>query len=133
MRKMKLLWVLLLAFALMGANAQVVTDFDVTYAAGMLEPGTPAPDFQLQDQNGKTLKFSEFAKGKYVVIDHGNGLQTLYGHCSELVVGVGEQVIQGQLIAKEGSTGIVTGPHLHFEVRSGSAKLNPINYLEHTY
>ena len=74
-----------------------------------------------------------YGYGNCIIIDHGNGLQTLYGHCSELLVSVGEQVIQGQVIAKEGSTGQVTGPHLHFEVRSGNVKYNPINYLEHVY
>ncbi len=74
-----------------------------------------------------------YGYGNCVIIDHGNGLQTLYGHCSELLVTVGEQVIQGQNIAKEGSTGQVTGPHMHFEVRSGNQKYNPINFLEHVY
>ena len=74
-----------------------------------------------------------YGYGNCVIIDHGNGYQTLYGHCSELLVNVGEKVIQGQLIAKEGSTGWVTGPHLHFEVRSGDTKFNPINFLEHVY
>ncbi len=76
---------------------------------------------------------NNYGYGLCVIIDHGNGLQTLYGHCSALSVSVGEQVIQGQLIAYEGSTGIVTGPHMHFEVRSGAVKLNPIDYLEHVY
>ena len=69
MRNIRLLWVLLLAFAFAGVNAQVVLDFDETYAQELLKPGTPAPDFQLNTPDGKTLKFSEFAKGKYVVID----------------------------------------------------------------
>lgn len=82
-----------------------------------------------------TVIFSgvNYGYGNCVIIDHGNGLQTLYGHCSTLAVKVGEEVIQGQLIAYEGSTGIVTGPHMHFEVRSGNLKLNPIDYLEHVY
>ncbi len=74
-----------------------------------------------------------YGYGNCVIIDHGNGYQTLYGHCSELLVNVGDKVIQGQLIAKEGSSGWVTGPHLHFEVRSGDTKFNPINFLEHVY
>ncbi len=74
-----------------------------------------------------------YGYGNCVIIDHGNGLQTLYGHCSEVLVSVGEQVIQGQMIAKEGSSGYVTGAHLHFEVRMGNVKLNPIDYLEHVY
>lgn len=80
-----------------------------------------------------TLAGWNYGYGNCVIIDHGNGYQTLYGHCSELLVSTGDTVIQGQCIAKEGSTGWVTGPHLHFEVRSGSTKLNPINYLEHVY
>ena len=63
--------------------------------------------------------------GKTVEIDHGNGYQTLYGHLSEVLVKVGDTVTQGQLIAKSGETGKVTGPHLHYEVRKG--KNNPVN------
>ena len=74
-----------------------------------------------------------YGYGNCVIIDHGNGYQTLYGHCSELLVSVGEKVIQGQVIAKEGATGMVSGAHMHFEVRMGNVKLNPVNYLEHIY
>ena len=63
--------------------------------------------------------------GKTVEIDHGNGYQTLYGHLSEVLVPVGAAVTKGQLIAKSGETGKVTGPHLHYEVRKG--KNNPVN------
>ncbi|HBI52393.1 MAG TPA: metalloendopeptidase [Ruminococcaceae bacterium] len=76
---------------------------------------------------------SNYGYGNCVIIDHGNGLQTLYGHCSEVLVSVGEEVIQGQPIAKEGATGIVAGAHMHFEVRRGSEKLNPVDYLEVLY
>lgn len=67
--------------------------------------------------------------GNYIILSHGNGVQTLYGHCSELCVSVGEQVAQGQLIAKVGSTGISTGNHLHFEVRVNGVAQNPQNYV----
>lgn len=67
--------------------------------------------------------------GNYVMISHGNGVQTLYGHCSELCVSVGEYVSQGQLIAKVGSTGISTGNHLHFEVRVNGVAQDPQNYV----
>ena len=63
--------------------------------------------------------------GKTVEIDHGNGYQTLYGHLSQVLVSVGQTVTKGQIIAKSGDTGNVTGPHLHFEVRKG--KNNPVN------
>ena len=71
--------------------------------------------------------------GKYVIIDHGNGFQTLYAHCSAIYVTVGQEVTQGEFIAALGSTGKVTGPHIHFEVRQGNTKLNPVGYLEKIY
>ncbi len=55
--------------------------------------------------------------GKYVVISHANGTQTLYSHLSQVIVFVGQYVVQGQVIGYEGSTGKATGPHLHFEIR----------------
>ena len=55
--------------------------------------------------------------GDYVVISHPNGTQTLYGHMSKVIVSVGEEVVQGQVIGLSGETGLATGPHLHFEVR----------------
>lgn len=67
--------------------------------------------------------------GNYVIISHGNGVQTLYGHCSSLCVSVGEEVAQGQLIAKVGSTGRSSGNHLHLEVRVNGITQNPQNYV----
>ncbi|PIR82545.1 hypothetical protein COU20_01970 [Candidatus Kaiserbacteria bacterium CG10_big_fil_rev_8_21_14_0_10_59_10] len=57
--------------------------------------------------------------GQYVVVRHGNGTQTLYAHASSVIVGVGQYVVQGQVIGYVGSTGQSTGPHLHFEIRGG--------------
>ncbi len=67
--------------------------------------------------------------GNVVIIDHGGGISTLYGHQSERVAQQGQQVSRGQLIGYVGSTGRVTGPHLHFEVRAGGTAQNPRNYL----
>lgn len=67
--------------------------------------------------------------GYAVVIDHGNGLSTLYGHNSELVVSEGEAVGKGQVIAYAGSTGNSTGPHVHFEVRVNGDPVDPMGYL----
>lgn len=67
--------------------------------------------------------------GKVLVIEHNNGQSTLYAHCSTLLLGKGAGVSSGQLVAKIGTTGRSTGPHLHFEVRNGSSPVNPIKYL----
>ncbi len=67
--------------------------------------------------------------GRAVIIDHGNGITTLYGHTSELYVSEGQAVERGQAIAAVGSTGFSTGPHLHFEVRRNGTPVDPANYL----
>jgi murein DD-endopeptidase MepM/ murein hydrolase activator NlpD len=67
--------------------------------------------------------------GNCVIIDHGNGLATLYGHQSRLAVSVGDHVSTGQVIGYVGSTGLATGPHLHFEVRKFGTPVDPTPYL----
>lgn len=67
--------------------------------------------------------------GCHIVIDHGSGMTTLYGHASRLFVAVGDVVEQGQTIAAMGSTGRSTGPHVHFEVRINNKRLNPLTYV----
>ena len=67
--------------------------------------------------------------GEYIIITHGNGVQTLYGHCSKRYVSVGDYVEQGALIGTVGSTGWSTGPHLHLEIRVNGTRLNPQYYL----
>jgi murein DD-endopeptidase MepM/ murein hydrolase activator NlpD len=67
--------------------------------------------------------------GNTVVIDHGDGISTLYGHCSVIYVSEGRTVGMGDKIAAVGSTGLATGPHLHFEVRKNGKPVNPMGYL----
>lgn len=78
-----------------------------------------------------TVTFSG-RKGSYgnlVILSHGNGVQTYYGHCNSLKVSVGQSVSQGQVIATMGNTGNSTGPHLHLEVRKNGVAYNPQNYV----
>lgn len=78
-----------------------------------------------------TVTFSGWkgSYGKLIVVTHSNGVQTYYGHCSQLYASVGQTVSQGQKIAAVGSTGNSTGPHLHFEIRVNGVAYNPQNYL----
>lgn len=71
-----------------------------------------------------------YSYGKYVVIDHGDGYSTLYGHCSAIYVTVGQQVERGDVIAAVGNTGWSTGPHMHFEVRVNGIAQDPFNYVK---
>ena len=66
--------------------------------------------------------------GKKVLIDHGFGYRTLYGHCDEVLVEVGQQVKRGEVIARVGNTGLSQSPHLHYEVHVNGRPVNPIKY-----
>ena len=70
-----------------------------------------------------------YSAGNYVVVNHGNGLSTVYMHCSQLLVSAGDTVKAGQTIAKVGSTGYSTGSHLHFAVRKNGSYVNPSSYV----
>lgn len=77
----------------------------------------------------KTTYTPGYDYGMYVVIDHGDGYQSLYAHCSALYVSVGQMVNKGDTIAAVGSTGWSTGPHLHFEIRKDGVRVDPLQYV----
>jgi len=83
--------------------------------------------------NGKVIVADEGGDGggygNYVILDHQNGIKTLYGHNSELLVSVGDVVEKGEIIALSGNTGNSTGPHLHFEVRENDEQVDPQQYV----
>jgi murein DD-endopeptidase MepM/ murein hydrolase activator NlpD len=80
--------------------------------------------------NGTVIKAGWMSGyGNTVVIDHGNGISTLYGHCSVIYVKEGQSVTMGSKVAAVGSTGLATGPHLHFEVRKNGTPVNPMGYI----
>ncbi|MBR5479576.1 MAG: M23 family metallopeptidase [Clostridia bacterium] len=68
--------------------------------------------------------------GNYVLVEHTGGIRSFYGHNSKLTVKSGVKVKKGQKIAEVGTTGMSTGPHLHFEVRNGKKRLNPAHYIK---
>ena len=78
-----------------------------------------------------TISYSGWMSGYgyLIIIDHANGVQTYYGHCSKLYASVGEEVAAGDVIAAVGSTGNSTGNHLHLEIRLNGEKVNPQSYI----
>jgi murein DD-endopeptidase MepM/ murein hydrolase activator NlpD len=68
--------------------------------------------------------------GRLVIVDHGNGIHTYYAHLSKINVLPGQEIRQGEIVGLVGSTGRVTAPHLHYEVRVGSTPVNPMSYLK---
>lgn len=68
--------------------------------------------------------------GNMPMIDHGMGLLTLYGHCSEILVNVGDEVVEGQVIAKTGTTGLALGDHLHFGITVQGVEVRPVEWLD---
>jgi len=84
----------------------------------------------LASNSGKVIKAQyNSAYGNMIIIDHGGGMSTLYAHASKLLVSVGQTVNRGDVIAKVGSTGYSTGPHLHFEVRKNGSPVDPMPYI----
>lgn len=96
-----------------------------------IDIGAPTGANIVASNSGKvvTSSYNSGGYGNYIIIDHGGGYLTVYGHLSRRSVSVGQQVNRGQVIGLCGSTGRSTGPHLHFEIRVNGVAQNPLNYL----
>ena len=105
-----------------GGRSGSITGWDI----GAAEEGTAISCFA----DGTVTAVGESSSyGKYVTVSHEGGFSTLYAHCSRILVSSGSAVGEGDPIAEVGETGMVTGPHLHFELHKGSQYLNPIYYV----
>lgn len=108
-----------------------ITQRPVSYHMAVDIANNALPPIQAADSGKVVLvEYAKYGYGHHVMIDHGNGFQTLYGHMSEIYVTVGQNVSKGQVIGRMGSTGRSSGSHLHFEIRKSGVLLNPLNFLQ---
>lgn len=95
-----------------------------------IDIGAPAGSNVLASADGTvTVASYQWAAGNYIMISHPDGISTVYMHNSKILVSVGQNVKKGDVIAKVGSTGVATGPHIHFGVRVNGQYVNPLNYV----
>ncbi len=109
----------------------IITQYPVWYHMALDIANPAQPPIVASDKG--TVIFAgciNWGYGCHVIIDHGNGYKTLYGHMSKIIATPGEVVAQGQEIGIMGSTGRSTGTHCHFEIRQGDTLLNPLNFLK---
>jgi murein DD-endopeptidase MepM/ murein hydrolase activator NlpD len=109
----------------------VITQYPIWYhmAFDIANPSQP-PVTAAGDGKVILVEYLTYGYGRHVIIDHGGGLSTLYGHMIEIYVKNGDTVSRGQVIGKMGSTGRSTGTHLHFEVRRNGVPVNPASFLK---
>ncbi len=99
------------------------------FHSGIDIPGQAGTKIFASNNGTVLLAETDSSYGKYILIDHGGGIYTLYAHCRKLLVSPGQYVTKGTQIAEMGTTGRSTGNHLHFEVREGKNRVNPLNYV----
>lgn len=109
----------------------VITQYPIWYhmAFDIASPSQP-PVTAAGEGTVILVEYLTYGYGRHVIIDHGGGLSTLYGHLIEIYVKTGDKVSRGQVIGKMGSTGRSTGTHLHFEVRRNGTPVNPASFLK---
>ncbi len=109
----------------------IITQYPVWYhtALDIANPGLPG--IAAGDDGVVSLvEYLRYGYGQHIIIDHGNGLSTLYAHLSEIYVQAGDRVARGQIIGKMGSSGRSSGPHLHFELRKNGVAVDPRPFLK---
>jgi len=107
-----------------------ITQHFVWYHPGIDIANRSAPDILAADSGTVIfVSYQKYAYGHHVIIDHGNGYTTLYGHMSSIYVNQGQTVTRGSAIGQMGSTGRSTGIHLHFEIRQNGIAQNPLSFL----
>jgi murein DD-endopeptidase MepM/ murein hydrolase activator NlpD len=115
------------------SSARIITQYFSFYHNG-LDIATPwgvmPPIYACGSGTVIRSGWDPFGLGLHIVIDHGNGYQTVYGHMSKLNVGVGRDVDKGDVIGIMGSTGRSTGPHVHFIVKYNGVAQNPLKYVK---
>jgi len=108
-----------------------ISQYPVWYHMAVDIANSAAPAILAADSGTITYAGCDrYGYGCHVVVDHGNGYQSLYAHLSSFAVSAGQGVVQGQTLGTMGCTGRCSGTHLHFEIRSGGGLLNPLNFLK---
>jgi len=111
--------------------AGYISQYPVWYHMAIDIANPSAPDVTAADSGTVvSVVISNVGYGHHVIVDHGNGYQTLYGHMTNIYVAEGQTVAKGAAIGKMGSTGRSTGVHLHFEIRQGGVLQNPLSFLQ---
>ena len=109
----------------------IITQYPVSYHMAVDIANSSGPSVAAGDRGIVSYAGCiRYGYGCHVIVNHGDGFQTLYGHLSSYNVEAGDQVARGQVIGKMGSTGRSSGTHLHFEVRKNGVLLNPLSFLK---
>jgi murein DD-endopeptidase MepM/ murein hydrolase activator NlpD len=111
------------------ASGDVSQDYWSGHRALDINAWNGAPIYAMDSGYVVAVGWDNSGYGRMVVVDHGNGIKSLYAHLSNYYVNVGDEVAQGQQIADMGQTGNATGPHLHFEIMIDGVQRNPWGYL----
>jgi murein DD-endopeptidase MepM/ murein hydrolase activator NlpD len=109
----------------------IISQYPIWYHMALDIANSSAPGIAASNDGVvNSVQFLRYGYGFHVIISHGEGFSTLYGHMSDIYVKAGDEVKRGQVIGRMGSTGRSTGTHLHFEVRKNGVAQNPLSYLK---